>query len=41
LGAKTGTKLQSASPATIKKQVIILNDFGNRVQQNQLVDAGW
>ncbi|MEY3297145.1 MAG: hypothetical protein RLZZ597_405 [Cyanobacteriota bacterium] len=33
--------LQSASPATIKKQVIILNDFGNWVQQNKLVDAGW
>ena len=33
--------LQSASPATIKKQVIILNDFGNWVQQHNRVDAGW
>ena len=33
--------LQSASPTTIKKQVIILNDFGNWVQQNKLVEADW
>jgi integrase len=33
--------LRSASPTTIKKQVIILNDFGNWVQHHKLVDAEW
>jgi integrase len=33
--------LQSAAPATIKKKVIILNNFGNWAQQNQRVDQSW
>ena len=33
--------LESASPTTIKKQIIILNNFGNWVQQRKLVDADW
>lgn len=33
--------LQKASPSTVKKQVIILNSFGNWVQQYRLVDADW
>ncbi|MGP1385714.1 MAG: tyrosine-type recombinase/integrase [Thainema sp.] len=33
--------LQDAAPATIKKHVIILNDFGNWVQQHKLVNTDW
>ena len=33
--------LRRASPTTIKKQVIILNDFGNWVQHHKWVDAEW